>query len=258
MLMTHDIARLSVELINFFRDYTVLRKKLFVGLLISLIISIALMVFLPYVIISNLWFELYFEELKIILLLIIGVVLYLLFLIIISYTSAEIKSGGIEIELQEILNERGKIKKKVFEQKPTTTQTDVLNTIELNLNQLNEYYVINKNQAKNSFRTSLFAVFIGFLTLIGGIWLFYIQDTPNLQLTALSSISAILIEVIGGSYFVIYKKSLDQLNYFYEKLYQVQNIMLALKINDDIEDNVKKTEILEKIILSLLPPTKEK
>ena len=121
-----------------------------------------------------------------------------------------------------------------------------------------KYYVINKNQAKNSFRTSLFAVFIGFLTLIGGIWLFYIQDTPNLQLTALSSISAILIEVIGGSYFVIYKKSLDQLNYFYEKLYQVQNIMLALKINDDIEDNVKKTEILEKIILSLLPPTKEK
>jgi hypothetical protein len=51
--------------------------------------------------------------------------------------------------------------------------------------------VISKKQAKDSFKTSLFAISIGFLTLIVGIWFFYLKDTPNLYLTALSSVSGI-------------------------------------------------------------------
>lgn len=163
----------------------------------------------------------------------------------------------VEIEINKIQDERGKIKERIFDQLPTTTESNILNIIDLNLNQLNEYYVINKSQAKNSFKASLSAIFIGFTTLIGGIWLFYIKDTPNLTLTAISSISGVLIETIGGLYFVIYKRSIEQLNYFHEKLYTVQNIMLALKISNDIESSEKKIELIEKIVLCLLSPIKE-
>lgn len=42
---------------------------------------------------------------------------------------------------------------------------DILITIQLGLNQLNEYYIINKGQARNSFRFSIFAVIAGLLTI---------------------------------------------------------------------------------------------
>jgi hypothetical protein len=58
--------------------------------------------------------------------------------------------------------------------------------------------------------------------------------------------------MIGGSYLILYKESQKQMNYFFEKLYQNQNTMLALKINSDMKNDEKKAEILEKIILSLI------
>ena len=41
-----------------------------------------------------------------------------------------------------------------------------MDKIDLGLNQLEEYYVINKNQARNSFHISLFAIIVGFLTIV--------------------------------------------------------------------------------------------
>lgn len=111
-----------------------------------------------------------------------------------------------------------------------------------------------KTQAQNSLKASLFAILIGFLTLICGIKFFYLKDPPDLNLTIISSISGLLIESIGGLYFFMYKKSLEQLNYFYEKSYQTKNINCALDIYKDLKDNTTNGTFLEKIILSLLPP----
>lgn len=170
----------------------------------------------------------------------------------VQYTK-KIKS---EFEIEKIRDEREELKKEVFKETPATPQIkDVVSTIKLNLNNLDEFYLITKNQAKSSFRISLVAIFVGFLTLISGIWIFYLQGTPNLQLTALSSISAIVIEVIGSLYFFMYKESIKQLNYFYGKLYQIQNVMLAINLSHEIKED-KRTEMMNQIILSLLPSTK--
>ena len=53
-------------------------------------------------------------------------------------------------ELKNLIAERVIITQKI----ETEKELDIFHTIQLSLNQLNEYYTINKNQAKSSFRFS--------------------------------------------------------------------------------------------------------
>lgn len=257
MLIPTDPFVLSGEFVNLLKSKPIMRKRFLIVVSVAIIFLLIILSILPVIMFDISFLKIYFDDVKNLIIIIAAVAFYLLFLISLSYTSVGFKSSGIEIELKEIMDERGEIKKKVFEQPPTQQQSDILNTIELNLNHLNEYYVINKNQAKNSFKASLIAISIGFITLITGIWFFYLRNTPNLYLTALSCISGILIEVFGGTYLIMYKESQKQLNYFFEKLYQTQNTMLALKINSDMDSSETKVKTLEKIISTLLPSKKE-
>src|SRR5712664_2646079 len=118
--------------------------------------------------------------------------------------------SGVEVELRPIRKEREEIRQRI-EHDPAA---NVLNTIQLGLNQITEYYTINKSQARKSFSFSVFAVVMGLVTLIGGVWLFYFGKTPNVGLAALSGIGGLLLQFIGGASFYIYNKSLAQLNYF--------------------------------------------
>lgn len=168
---------------------------------------------------------------------------------LLSYSTIKIRgSGQITLELDDLRQERAELRKDLAE-KPVP---DVLNTIRLSLNQLNEYYVINKSQARNSFRFSVFAVVAGLITLISGIWYFYLRSQPNVELTIISSAAGVLTTFIGGAYFYLYRKSLEQLNFFFGQLVRMQDTMLSIRLCEDIVDQVKKETIREKIILDLL------
>lgn len=164
----------------------------------------------------------------------------------VSYLVAK-TSNVIEKQLENLRAERVQITKKIEEDK----EPDIFHTIQLSLNQLNEYYTINKGQARSSFQFSLFAIVIGLLTILIGIWLYYLGNS-NIQLGYITGISGILLEFIGGAYFFMYKKSLEQVNFFFGQLIKIQDTMLSINLAKNIEDKVKKTEMHEKIIVSLL------
>jgi hypothetical protein len=163
----------------------------------------------------------------------------------------------LEVELKPIRKEREEIRQRIDHD----SAANVLNTIQLGLNQITEYYTINKSQARNSFSFSVFAVVTGLLTLIGGIWLFYFGKTPNVGLAALSGIGGLLLQFIGGASFYIYNKSLSQLNYFYDKLVRMQDTMLSIQLCGQLEDKARRSAIQERLILEILtrhgtvPPT---
>ena len=235
------------KFIEYLREHPDIRKKVFIiSSFLASILGITIL-YLEYIAPSNL---LKYEDPLFVLFIIIAT---LLFLTILSYTSIKITKGGIALELNEIKRERENIKERISH----APEVDIFDTVQLGLNQLTEYYTINKSQARNSFRFSIFAIVLGLITIVGGIWIFYFRDTPNLQLATISSISGTLIESIGALYFFIYKKSLEQLNYFYDKLIETQNIMLAVTLAERMENEEKKAEIREKIIISLLPVTKK-
>lgn len=174
---------------------------------------------------------------------------FLGFLGLAAYTGVKVKGGGlIQIELEALREERQTIQERLLE-KP---KADIIDTIQLNLNQLSEYYVINKSQARNSFRFSVFAVVTGLLTLLAGVWFFYLRTTPNIEMTVISGVAGVLVQFIGGAYFYLYRKSLEQLNFFFGQLVKMQDTMLSVKLCEQISPEEKQVALRERIILTLL------
>jgi hypothetical protein len=157
----------------------------------------------------------------------------------------KIRTGDFDIA--SIREERKEIKRRISQ-----SPKDVVGTIQLNLNQLTEYYAINKNQARSSFGWSIFAIIAGLITLIGGIWLFYLQEKPNIQLATISSIAGILAEFIGAAYFFLYVKSINQLNFFFVQLLRLQDTMLSIKLMEDIKDESKQDDVRKKLISAIM------
>lgn len=155
---------------------------------------------------------------------------------------------GQDSELGPIRKERERIQERIEKE----NRVGVLDTIQLSLNQLTEYYTINKGQARRSFNFSVVAISLGLLTLIGGIWLFYFSSNRNTQLATLSSISGLFIQFIGGANFYIYNKSISQLNMFYAELVRTQNTMLAIELADQIAPerrDIVKERLIDRIMM---------
>jgi len=159
----------------------------------------------------------------------------------------EQSSRATDAELNDLKAERVVITQKI----ETEKVLDIFHTIQLSLNQLNEYYTINKNQAKSSFRFSVFAIVIGLVTILTGIWLQYL-DIAKIEITYVTAISGLILEFIGGAYFFMYKKSLEQVNFFFGQLIKIQDTMLSINLANNIENVDVKTEMNERIISSLL------
>lgn len=156
-------------------------------------------------------------------------------------------SISMDTELKNLKAERVVITQKI----ETEKELDIFHTIQLSLNQLNEYYTINKNQARSSFRFSIFSIVIGLITIIAGIWMQYL-DIAKIEISYITAISGLILEFIGGAYFFMYKKSLEQVNFFFGQLIKIQDTMLSINLADNIDSEDKKTEMNEKIIVSLL------
>lgn len=159
------------------------------------------------------------------------------------------KKDSVKAELDRLTEERIELKRKV-ENVESDSAKSVYNIIQLNLNQISEYYTINKSQARNSFRISVIALIVGSITILVGVYLGYFKDVKFISLV--SVVAGIISELISGMYFLIYNKTLKQLNYFFNKLEKVQDTMLAIELSNSIGDNNKRLELIEKIVNKLI------
>jgi len=128
---------------------------------------------------------------------------------------------------------------------------DILEVIQSNLDQLIDYYIINKAQATTSFRSSIIAISIGFATIIVGVWLAYANVGGNTA-AYISVLAGVLLQFIGGAFFFLYNKSLIQLNFFFARLALMQDTMLGIRLADSIPDGKEKRQILEKVMFAIV------
>jgi uncharacterized membrane protein YidH (DUF202 family) len=167
---------------------------------------------------------------------------------VLSYAEFTIQTGSIELELAPIRKEREEIRERVAH-KP---EPDIFDTVQLNLNQLAEYYTINKSQARNSFRASVTAIVIGLITITLGIWMFYYKHDSDIGVIYITGVSGVLLEFIGGAYFYLHNRSLVQLNFFFSRLITIQDTMLSIKLCEQISDESRRVAVLEKLIFVII------
>lgn len=116
----------------------------------------------------------------------------------------------------------------------------------VNMQKLDEYYVLSKNQARSSFYASIGAVCLGFIAI-----LIAARFAANSSQAIVGSLAGVVLNFIGGAFFVMYNKSLQQLNMFYGKLVQLQDTMLAIQQCDKLSGETGAL-VRQNIILELI------
>ncbi|MEA3536629.1 TRADD-N-associated membrane domain-containing protein [Rhizobium sp. CC-YZS058] len=177
-----------------------------------------------------------------------------IFLLLAVLASLEKVKDG-EIKLERLLRESREASQNFQDIGPLEEQKakvfDILDVIQSNLDQLIDYYIINKAQATTSFRSSIIAISIGFATIIIGVWLAYAQAGDNTA-AYISVLAGIVLQFIGGAFFFLYSKSLIQLNFFFARLALMQDTMLGIRLADSIPEGKDKHQILERLIFAIV------
>lgn len=119
--------------------------------------------------------------------------------------------------------------------------------------QLESYYTIGLGQSQRSFRYSILAMWIGFFIITGGILLYVLpvrsatEPAPNIQLLTIAS--GTVIELISALFLWIYRSSIGQLTYFYNRQMYLHSVLVAMRIADTMTDSdATKRFVVERIL----------
>ena len=130
--------------------------------------------------------------------------------------------------------------------------------------ELEQYYRIGLTQTQKSYRYSMLSMWIGFLIIMFGIIPYLIpvlqinHDFLNGNLQILIIGSGIIIELISALFLWIYKDSVSQLRYFYNRQIFIHNSLFAYKISESMEKPDRAKQIIIEKILEFGLSNKEK
>ncbi len=136
---------------------------------------------------------------------------------------------------------------------------DPYSSLEIDSKRLSEYYAINQDQARGSFRWAVFAMFCGLTTIVAGVWIFYInpEDKPDTFLTSLTTAAGIVVNAISGLYLYLHNKTQKRSLFYYNQLVRIQQIGLSIKLAESHTSDLDKTKAKDRIIDEMLLVIKE-
>lgn len=160
-----------------------------------------------------------------------------------------------EYETKQELRKVNVVQTKVEDQLEKEDVTGLIPLVRYSRVQLEAYYTIGLKQTQRSFRYSIIAMWIGFIIIVGGI-LHYVVPLEKLGITPIKTDINVLIlagggiiELISALFLWVYRNSIAQLTYFYNRQMHTHNILLCYRIADSMQskDETKKI-IVEKVL----------
>lgn len=121
--------------------------------------------------------------------------------------------------------------------------------------QMEAYYTIGLNQTYRSFRYSIIAMWIGFAVILFGIIVNYLPDQLRVYFSTgetmnITVASGVIIEVISALFLWVYRSSISQLTYFYNRQMYNHSVLICHRIADSMDasaDDVRKM-IVERLL----------
>lgn len=129
---------------------------------------------------------------------------------------------------------------------------DILGLMLHNLKEIEEFYVLTKEQAKKSFHLSVGMCIAGFILFAGASVLSLVWKENLFAL--LTALGGVVVEIIAGTSLLVYRKSLEQLNYYYSSLHNNERFLSLINISSK---TACKDELLTQIVLSELERLKQ-
>lgn len=156
-----------------------------------------------------------------------------------------------KVDAKTTIKEESEIEKEVtrYVNIIDNSEKDVLALMIKNVAELREYYVINKQQARNSFSAALFISVLGFVLFSSGVVINYYDPTKNV--VQYSTIGGAIVEIIAGLFFWLYSKAITQINLFHSSLLKTEKFLTAIQLVDKISDE-NKDKIFSFIISKII------
>lgn len=132
--------------------------------------------------------------------------------------------------------------------------SDILELMSINMREIKEYYVLSKTMAKDSFVLAVVMCILGFVIILMSIIAAFLKDITFIE-SLIPIIGGSIVEVIAGTTLVVYKKSLEQLNQYYEALHNNERYLSLVNLVDKL-NNDKKNDVYISIINSQLEKLK--
>lgn len=123
--------------------------------------------------------------------------------------------------------------------------------------QLQAYYRIGLSQTQRSFRYSVIAMWIGFLVIVAGVVSYlipasFLSTTPVAPAQQFALLGGLIIELISAAFLWVYKSSINQLTYFYDRQQLNHNALLSFSVAETMTDkDAAKLKIVDRL---LAPP----
>lgn len=134
-------------------------------------------------------------------------------------------------------------------------KTGLIPLIQYSRLQLEAYYSIGLSQTQRSFRYCILAMWIGFAVIISGISLYVLPTTQQQAKMTIGDIhiitiaGGVVIEIISALFLWIYRNSINQLTYFYNRQMYIHNVLLCDRIASSMAspDDTKRV-IIERVL----------
>lgn len=133
--------------------------------------------------------------------------------------------------------------------------TDIIELMLLNMKEIKEYYILSKTMAKRSFVLAVTMCILGFVVILSSIVTIFFVDISLMELLV-PVIGGSIVEVIAGTSLSVYKKSLEQLNQYYESLHNNERFLSLVNLVNKLSDD-KKDETYINIINNQLEVLKK-
>lgn len=113
--------------------------------------------------------------------------------------------------------------------KNTGNTKGIIELMITNMVEIREYYSISKKQASDAFMFAVFLSIMGFFIIFGAIFSFlYVK--PDLGVASITALSGVILEFVAGTALTVYRKTLEQLNIYYNALHQNERFLSAVHL----------------------------
>lgn len=124
--------------------------------------------------------------------------------------------------------------------------SDILTQMVLTLSEMKEYRLKSDKHMNLSFQLSIVLMVCGLLFISISFGLTIINNKFDI-VAILPAITGSLMELMGGGCLIIYKKSLEQIEIYYQYLHENESFILSVYLSDKLDDE-KRYKSYEKII----------
>ncbi|MBZ5202014.1 hypothetical protein HU147_12370 [Planomicrobium chinense] len=133
----------------------------------------------------------------------------------------------------------------------------LLKSVEDRLGDTADFYTMNQKQTKRLLAWSV-TMMVGGLAALGAAWTyFFLYGIPILPLAVLLNAPAILLLLIGASFFVMHHRTIRKGNELHKRLAAIQDTLLSVAITKNMSDPSAKAQAETLLIDRLTSRNKE-